>query len=412
MVGALGLEPRLAESESDVLPITLRPSGRPKLTRADRVSRIRRGGGPGEELLERDAIGRELFICGNKPALFHDFCGICALAGGGPPLRAPRVEGLRQPAVRVGAIAPNLHEPRMDFGPFGGYNDAFSLMVQMLGQWDQVANPHGTGFLPRALSAIYLRSQGSDLVGDQGVFVQQGLERRRVLRRRALLWGGAADQDRDNRRTHHRLEHTSAMPAAKGCAKRTDEAVGGSPVRPQTDVQEGFVRIRVDSLPRDGRTIAFSEKVEWASEAAKKALEGPIATLAGELRIERRGKLVHVSGTVRTATFRACERCSEEVPVALELAPSLDYRSAEDEAAEGAEPEVALGSDELDVGWFAGDEIDVADVLCEAIALGLPARVACAETAACDARTEKLLAERGKSGEAGGSTFSVLKNLH
>lgn len=173
------------------------------------------------------------------------------------------------------------------------------------------------------------------------------------------------------------------------------------------------MRIDVQNIPADGQSVRLDGAVGWAADAARRALEADASELSGELLFVRAGDGVRVTGQVRTGAVRVCERCAEEVALTFDLPVDLTYVARDVLAAADAdeETEVELESAELDVSFYDDGQIDVADVICEAIALAMPPRVACADVPACDTRTNALLAERGKAGEAGHPAFRVLKGL-
>ena len=90
------------------------------------------------------------------------------------------------------------------------------------------------------------------------------------------------------------------------------------------------------------------------------------AELTG-LEIRLRG---HISGRVETA----CDRCLEAVELPVECDFDLFYRAMSSIA---RQEEVEIGPDELDVGFYTGDGIELADVVVEQVNLFLPMKVLC-----------------------------------
>ena len=167
------------------------------------------------------------------------------------------------------------------------------------------------------------------------------------------------------------------------------------------------LRIVVENIPDDGLDVRIHADAAWASEAARIALEGPVRALTGDVRVGKKGARVRVDGHVDVSTVRACERCGEDVELALAVDPELEYVPAQ----KGDEEELELESEDLDVGWYENGGLEMADVLCEALSLALPPRVVCEDAAACDARTAALLSTEGKSGNPGHPGFAALKNF-
>ena len=106
-------------------------------------------------------------------------------------------------------------------------------------------------------------------------------------------------------------------------------------------------------------------------QEAKFRQAGPLtvnteAELAGnEIRV--RG---HVCGAVETA----CDRCLEQIRIPVELDFDLPYRPMEEIA---REDEVEVAEDELKVGFFSGDGVNLADVVKEQVLLSVPMKVVC-----------------------------------
>jgi uncharacterized metal-binding protein YceD (DUF177 family) len=166
------------------------------------------------------------------------------------------------------------------------------------------------------------------------------------------------------------------------------------------------VRIALDTITDDGVSVPLALSEPWVAEAACLALDGEVEEIHGELVIERSAQVIKVQGNVLVAATRSCERCGETVPLRLELAPvDLSYAPEEDGVGSG---EVRLAAGDLDVGYYAGGAIELASVLCEAIALELPTRLLCEDTAACD---ERFAAWASASGDPAAHPFSALRNL-
>ena len=100
-----------------------------------------------------------------------------------------------------------------------------------------------------------------------------------------------------------------------------------------------------------------------------------------------------------------CDRCGEPTRLVADVDTALLYAPTESEGL-AFEGEIELDADELDVGWYTEGLIDLGEVLQEALTLALPARVVCADTEACDKRTDALLTPARAE-----SPFSVLLGL-
>ena len=87
--------------------------------------------------------------------------------------------------------------------------------------------------------------------------------------------------------------------------------------------------------------------------------------LAGEIRIR---------GHLATHLEASCDRClgAVEIPVSSDF--DLFYRPMETIA---REEEVEIPADELEIGFYSGDGIELADVATEQVFLALPMKVLC-----------------------------------
>jgi uncharacterized metal-binding protein YceD (DUF177 family) len=102
--------------------------------------------------------------------------------------------------------------------------------------------------------------------------------------------------------------------------------------------------------------------------------------------------VIRVSVRATAAAESSCDRCGEGCTLTAEVDTVLLYAPTESEGRAFETNEIELDAGDLDVGWYSDAHIDLAEILQEALALALPPRVVCAEVAACDERTDALLA--------------------
>ena len=89
---------------------------------------------------------------------------------------------------------------------------------------------------------------------------------------------------------------------------------------------------------------------------------------------ELAGKEIRVRGGISGAVEGACDRCLEQTRLPVELDFDLPYRPMEEIA---REEEVEIGEDELTVGFFSGDGVNLADVVREQVLLSVPMKILC-----------------------------------
>ena len=165
------------------------------------------------------------------------------------------------------------------------------------------------------------------------------------------------------------------------------------------------MRIVVAGIPRPGFQIDLGLDKAWVCEAATTALDGAPVALSGNLDLQVTSRRVAVRGSVEAQSPAHCDRCGESTERSIQTEISLSYLPEND----SMDAELELRADDLDVGWYRDGEIDLGDVLREALALALPSRTLCSDSAGCDARTEALL-ERERAAEAP-SAFAALRQL-
>ena len=145
------------------------------------------------------------------------------------------------------------------------------------------------------------------------------------------------------------------------------------------------MKIVVDALPPEGRTVRAAMEDVWLFEAARRSVEAKPRALSCELRVAKQAierdsgrpqdsdpRFV-VEGALAVGWRKACDRCVRPLRVTMEGAVSLTY-------VRGALPdseEVDLEAVDLDIGWFEGGSLDLADVVSEQLALWLPDRITC-----------------------------------
>ena len=98
----------------------------------------------------------------------------------------------------------------------------------------------------------------------------------------------------------------------------------------------------------------------------------------GNLRVqgvaELVGQEIRFRGHVGTQVGASCDRCLSFVEIPVECDFDLTYRPL---ASIARNEEVKVSPDELEVGFYSGDGIDVADVVAEQVNLFLPMKIVC-----------------------------------
>jgi uncharacterized protein len=99
-----------------------------------------------------------------------------------------------------------------------------------------------------------------------------------------------------------------------------------------------------------------------------------VCPLQVEAVAELEGSEIRIRGHLGTRLRAPCDRCLGPVDISVERDFDLFYRSLKTIA---REEEIETPADELEVGFYSGDGIALADVVTEQVILALPMKVVC-----------------------------------
>ena len=102
------------------------------------------------------------------------------------------------------------------------------------------------------------------------------------------------------------------------------------------------------------------------------------STIHAQLRVALRGERVIVDGHIHGDLELTCCRCAKGIPQQLEKDFSVEYWPDPKVSQEGEELE--LSYDELEIGFYRDDKIDLSAVVTEQIILDIPMKPVCAES--------------------------------
>ena len=89
---------------------------------------------------------------------------------------------------------------------------------------------------------------------------------------------------------------------------------------------------------------------------------------------ELAGSEIRIRGHIRTRLEAACDRCLGPVEIRVERDLDLSYRPL---ASIAREEEIEISRDELEVGFYSGNGIMLAEVVTEQVILAVPMKVVC-----------------------------------
>lgn len=145
------------------------------------------------------------------------------------------------------------------------------------------------------------------------------------------------------------------------------------------------MQLSIHSIPLRGLNIALSGRDAWLKSAISQALadhEPNWSSLTARLEVNRVEKNVHLSGDLTVDFTLPCDRCAEPFlyhhyfDFTMNLVPL--YKSDEASARLNKhEEEIELSREDLEFMYYAGDSINLGELLQEQCVLALPVQFFC-----------------------------------
>ncbi len=129
------------------------------------------------------------------------------------------------------------------------------------------------------------------------------------------------------------------------------------------------MKIVLSDITDEGLALNFEET--FSSESLSLSSPASVA-----LRIEKVGAEVLVKGDVETRVELQCSRCLRNFQRDIGVAINVVYHPVEELKSEERHE---IRDDELDMGFYEGDELDVHDLVMEQILLNVPMKPLCSE---------------------------------
>ena len=127
--------------------------------------------------------------------------------------------------------------------------------------------------------------------------------------------------------------------------------------------------VRIDTLGTSPRALSIdAAESERAALAARFGLQG-IEHLSADTSITRHGDEIRVDRTLRASVTQSCVATELPVPEEVEEAFTLVFRP--EPAVSGADEEIELSENELDVTFYKGGSVDVGEAVAETMSLSL-----------------------------------------
>jgi uncharacterized protein len=126
------------------------------------------------------------------------------------------------------------------------------------------------------------------------------------------------------------------------------------------------MKIRIPDIPDEGLTLDIEESIDTNSV---------LSPVSARLRIEKAGAEIMVRGDLRAEIKLICSRCLKEYNGKLTVPVDVVYHPVEELKDEAHLNEVK--SEELDLDFYSGEEIDLLDLVKEQVELNIPMKPLC-----------------------------------
>lgn len=129
------------------------------------------------------------------------------------------------------------------------------------------------------------------------------------------------------------------------------------------------MKITIADIPDEGLEIDLKEKTDIEDVT----LFSPVS---GHLRVEKSGDEILVRGGLHAELGLRCSRCLKEFERRVDIPVSVVYHQVEETAA----GRHALRNDEMDTGFYRGEELDLQELAREQILLSIQMKSLCSES--------------------------------
>ena len=143
--------------------------------------------------------------------------------------------------------------------------------------------------------------------------------------------------------------------------------------------------IIVSQIPASGRLISLSLVEQWVQQACHTAFEGGATQLTGNMNITALGTQACVHCELVVECKVNCSRCMTELSCAVQVNEELLYEPdslkgdhvTSKKQLDKIKEEIELSAEDLEIGWYVNDRLDLQEVLTEAFILAIPNRMYC-----------------------------------
>lgn len=127
------------------------------------------------------------------------------------------------------------------------------------------------------------------------------------------------------------------------------------------------MKIAISEIPQEGLDVALQETIK---------ADDFVSPVEAGLRIEKAGTEVLVKGDLKAHVKLQCSRCLKDFERVISVPVDVGYHPVEELKGEEAHE---LSSEELDMGFYSGEELDLLDLIKEQVMLNLPMKPLCTD---------------------------------
>jgi uncharacterized metal-binding protein YceD (DUF177 family) len=133
------------------------------------------------------------------------------------------------------------------------------------------------------------------------------------------------------------------------------------------------MRVKLGEISERGLDFHAGLEDDWARTAARVALEGEVQELRLDARIQLVADCVRVQGKLHAEVHRDCDRC--QVSLKLEVSGETNLYYSPPRPGDVGDRDLDPG--DMDIGWFDGNGLEMAQVIGEQLAIWCPDPVYC-----------------------------------
>ena len=140
-----------------------------------------------------------------------------------------------------------------------------------------------------------------------------------------------------------------------------------------------MLNLKLDEIPEEGLSLQWSEERASLLAYLKDLSEIDFdfeTPLQSEVKIQKAGQSVLITGRIQTNLRLQCVRCLKEFTYPLSNEFDLTLHPSKEAP---SEEETELGREEMESSFFEGGEIHLSEIACEQVFLEIPYQPLCQE---------------------------------